>query len=250
MRVRAALTKTLKLGQILAEPSYRQALLRTGVAATTEHRNVVFPREYGTIIDVGANRGQFALFALHRFPGARIYCFEPGPDAYPKLLSVVGKKARTRQVAVGAAEGTMRLNVAHTDDSSSLLQPTTLQTTTFPGTGAARSMDVDVKPLDALLDPASIATPFLLKVDVQGYEHEVIGGAPGLLATDGDLLIECSFAELYAGQALADEVIATLLPLGYRLRGVYSVVSGSDGPLQGDFLFSRCSPNNSSETTA
>ncbi len=213
-----------------------------GVAATTEHEGVVFPREYGTVIDVGANRGQFALFALHRFPRARIVCFEPLPNAFQKLAQVVGHDPRisVQQCAIGAVEETLSLNVTRRDDSSSLFKPTYLQTHTFSNTNAVSSVDVAVRRLDDVIDTCSLSCPFLLKIDVQGFELEVIRGAERLLREDGDILVEASFAELYKGQALADEVVATLLSQGYRLRGISSLTHGLDGAsLQGDFLFSR-----------
>jgi FkbM family methyltransferase len=239
--LRNTVHRVTKLRRVLVEPSYRRALAR-GVAATTEHETVTFPREYGTVIDVGANRGQFALFALHRFPRADIFCFEPLSEAYQKLAQVVGHKSRVsiQQCAIGATEGTLSLNVTRNDDSSSLLEPTELQTHTFSNTNAISSVNVAVKRLDDVIDAGSLSCPFLLKIDVQGFELEVIKGAQRLLGEDGDLLVESSFAELYANQAMADEVVATLLSQGYRLRGIFSLVHGLDGaPLQGDFLFSR-----------
>jgi FkbM family methyltransferase len=225
----------------MAEPSYRRALMR-GVAATTEHEHVVFPREYGTVIDVGANRGQFALFALRRFPKAQLLCFEPLVDAHRKLTEVVGSdpRARIERCAIGSVDGSLSLNVTRSDDSSSLLEPTALQLQTFPKTDATSSQEVSVKRLDDIIDAETLMPPFLLKIDVQGFELEVIKGAQRLLSEDGDLLVESSFAELYADQALADEVVATLLPQGFRLRGIFSLTHGLDGaPLQGDFLFSK-----------
>jgi FkbM family methyltransferase len=240
--LRETLHKAGKLRRVLAEPSYRQALLRGGVAATTEHEKVVFPREYRTVIDVGANRGQFALFARRRFPDAELFCFEPLPEAHRKLTEVVGRDqgVRLEQCAIGAVEGSMSLNVSRSDDSSSLLRPTSLQLRTFPKTDAVSSINVNTKTLDGAIDTERLRPPFLLKIDVQGFELEVIRGAERLLGQDGDLLVESSFAELYDGQALADELVAALLAQGYRLRGISSLTKGLDGsPLQADFLFAR-----------
>jgi FkbM family methyltransferase len=213
-----------------------------GVAATTEHEHVAFPREYRTVIDVGANRGQFAVFALHRFPNAQLFCFEPLPKAHHKLTEVVGDNPQVRieQSAIGTVDGRLSLNVTRSDDSSSLLQPTALQLQTFPDTDAISSTDVRVSRLDNVISLADVRLPFLLKIDVQGFELEVLTGATHLLEGDGDILVESSFAELYAGQALADDVIALLHSSGYRLRGIYSLTKGLDGaPLQADFFFSR-----------
>lgn len=238
---RKALHRAKKLGRVLREPSYRSALSH-GVAAATEHEAVAFARDYRTVIDVGANRGQFAVFALRRFPRAQLHCFEPLPDAHKKLTAVVGADTRVHieRCAIGSASGHMRLNVTRSDDSSSLLEPTALQLHNFPDTDAVASEDVKIARLDEIIDLETLALPFLLKIDVQGFELEVLNGAHGILQQDGDILVESSFAELYSGQALADEVVALLLAQQYRLRGIFSITKGLDGvPLQGDFLFSR-----------
>ncbi len=54
--------------QLLAVPAYRRALLAHRVAASIEHEEQPFAEFYGTVIDVGSNRGQFAVFARHRWP--------------------------------------------------------------------------------------------------------------------------------------------------------------------------------------
>jgi FkbM family methyltransferase len=238
MRLGDAFAKGVKLGRLLAVGEYRRMLVRTRVAAAVEHDRVRFARGYRSIIDVGANRGQFAIFARHRFPTAQLWCFEPGRDAFAKLVEVIGDHAHCVNCALGEAEGSAELHVARADDSSSLLVPTALQTDTYAEASITCAVTVEVKALDDFVD--AIDAPFLLKMDVQGYELEVLRGGRRLLDGDGDLLIECSFRELYAAQPLADEIIAFVRPFGYRLRGVSSVSRGADGtPLQGDFFFSR-----------
>jgi FkbM family methyltransferase len=233
--------KAVKLLRILSRSDYRHAI-RQGVAAAVEHEQVVFPRTYRSVIDVGANRGQFALFALRRFPEASLTCFEPLPAAHSKLHAVVGHDAKvsSHQCAVGAKGGSLSLNVTRSDDSSSLLKPTALQLRTFRDTDTVSSTQVDVVSLDDVIDLGGLAEPFLLKIDVQGYELEVLRGAEQLLQKDGDVLVEASFAEFYEGQALIDEVVVEMYTSGYRLRGIFSIAKSSDGtPLQGDLLFSR-----------
>jgi hypothetical protein len=60
-------SRVQKLLGILREPFYRSAL-RHGVAASIEHEAIPLRTDFRTVIDVGANRGQFALFAAHHFP--------------------------------------------------------------------------------------------------------------------------------------------------------------------------------------
>jgi len=51
---------------------------------------------------------------------------------------------------------------------------------------------------------------------------------------------ECSFMELYEGQAMADEVIAYLRTHGFQLQGIYNMSCDRQGrAIQSDFLFSN-----------
>lgn len=78
-------------------------------------------------------------------------------------------------------------------------------------------------------------------MDVQGFELPALAGCEGLLDRFAWIYVECWFMELYAGQALADAVIAWLRDRGLRLAGVYNMSDDSDGrAVQADFLFGRC----------
>lgn len=227
-----------KLARLTSNPGYWPAL-KSGVAASVEHSRIPFRPDIRTVLDVGASRGQFALFALQRFPGAMVICFEPLPGPLADLKGVLGDSVETVESAVGAEPGRATINVSTRDDSSSLLPIGRRQVEEFPGTGAADSLEVEVTTLDrALADPP--ARPCLLKIDVQGLELEVLKGAGRTLEAVDEALIECSFVELYEGQAMADEVVAFLLERGLRLAGVHEVAYSSEGrAIQADFHFRR-----------
>ncbi len=65
-------------------------------------------------------------------------------------------------------------------------------------------------------------------------------GCEELLPKFSHLYIECSFVELYAGQALAPQVIAWLEERGFVLTSIHNLCYGKNGlAVQGDFLFTR-----------
>jgi FkbM family methyltransferase len=228
-----------KLARLGRRPAYWPAL-RAGVAASVEHGDVDFRDDVRTVLDVGASRGQFAVFAANRWPEARLICFEPLPDARSRLERVVpAGRADVHPVALGTEPGEVEMHVSARDDSSSLLPIGPGQTTAFPGTEEAGTQRVRVDVLENHVS-ADLARPVLLKIDVQGFELDVLEGAGGALAHIDELYVECSFLELYTGQALADEVVAFLRGRGFRLAGVYGVVRRADGTsVQADFLFRR-----------
>ncbi len=237
-RLRLARTRTIKLWRLVREPAY-WAPARNGVVASVEHTHVPFSSDFGTILDVGASRGQFALLAARRFPSARIVCFEPLPGPRKRLSEVLGDRVGLVPAAVGAEAGTAVVNVSAQDDSSSLLPIGPRQTAEFPGTQRVASAQVEVRTLAEVLT-AELPAPRLLKIDVQGHELDVLRGAGDALSLIDEVFVECSFTELYEGQALADQVIGFLLQRGLRLVDVAGLARGVDGSaLQADLLFRR-----------
>ena len=237
-RLRLTRLRARKLVRLLGDRTYWPAL-RNGVAASVEHASIPFGSGIRTVLDVGASRGQFALFAGSRFKGAKIISFEPLPEAMADLKRVLGHEVETHQTAVGSVSGHAWINVSGNDDSSSLLAIGPRQEVEFPGTAAVGSIEVPVTTLDEVLTD-DLARPCLLKIDVQGLELEVLKGATKTLQSVDEALVECSFVELYEGQAMADEVVVHLRKAGLRLAGVYEVVHAADGTaIQADFLFRR-----------
>lgn len=232
--------KLVKGVRVAAVPAYRPAL-RKGVAPSIELNGLDLPDGIATVFDVGANRGQFMLWASHRFPGARIWSFEPLPAAREVLASVVpeGRDVTISPLGLGAAAGRSAFHVAQADDSSSLLEAGEEQLRMAPGSAAGEKIEIEVARLDETVE-ADFARPALLKIDVQGTELDVLEGAAGLLGRIDFILAECSFVELYRGQALAHEVIAFLAGRGFRLVGICSPTTGAGGrTVQADLLFAQ-----------
>jgi FkbM family methyltransferase len=245
MRAMASLSQNVargrKLISVLREPAFRKPL-RYGVAASVEHDAIPMRSDYRTVIDAGANRGQFAVFAARRFPGASLICFEPLPEPGGVLRRALGASGRLtlHQVALGAEAGEAEFHVSAADDSSSLLPIGPRQRATFPGTEERSTETVQVRRLDEMVRAEQTNSPVLLKIDVQGGELGVLKGAEALLPRVDAVLVEVSFVELYSGQPLADDVWEFLRAHGLSCRGVWSLAYGSRGEcLQGDLLFAR-----------
>jgi FkbM family methyltransferase len=236
------MTRLQKLARVLAYSPWLKALLAHRVAAGVEHLHSLSGLQCLTVVDVGANRGQFSLLARRLFPAARIIAFEPltGPARVYRAVFDRDPAVILHAVALGRSTGPARMHVAQDDDSSSLLPITPLQEKLFPGTGEYARETVSVGPLDAFVSESDVWPPALLKIDVQGYELEALKGCEALLDRFVYVYVECSFMELYAGQAVASEVIAFLYERGFELRGVYDVAYDRKGlAVQADFLFVR-----------
>jgi hypothetical protein len=147
-------------------------------------------------------------------------------------------------IAIGPKRTTATIHISARDDSSSLLPISSLQNTLFPGTAERGTETIQVEPLSARLSEADIVSPALLKLDVQGYELKALEGCADLLSCFAYVYVECSFFELYVGQALADEVVEFLQDRGFRLRGIYNMTYDGDGKaVQADFFFAAFPQN-------
>lgn len=210
------------------------------VAAATEHLSAIQFCEPNTLLDAGANKGQFSLAFRALRPDAHIVAFEPLPEAADIFDRMFSRDQLTQlqRVALGGTEGLAKFHIADRADSSSLLKPGEGQERAF-GVRSARTVQAPVKRLDACVDFAALPHPIFLKVDVQGGELGVFEGCDQLSAVDF-IYVELSFVELYIGQPLFEDVTAYLSGRGFKTIGVFNqVVTDEFGPTQVDVLFQR-----------
>ncbi len=161
-----------KILSALTSPGQTRALLRYRVLAGNEHREVLTP-QIRSVVDIGANRGQFALAVRAHLPEARIVSFEPlaGPAATYRAIFADDELTQLHACAVGAQHQRRKMHVAARDDSSSLLPVSEAQSANYPGTQTIALTEVEVIPLEHAVAPGSLPRPSMLKIDVQGSEY-------------------------------------------------------------------------------
>lgn len=235
------LLRLKKLRVILFNSVLRQALLRHCVMGGVEHI-AVLDKKLATVVDIGANRGQFALAARQWAPNAHVTSFEPLPGPAQVFRSVFagGDRVTLHEAAIGPQAEQSEMHVSARDDSSSLLPIADLQSKMFPGTAEVSTIVVRVAPLETFVKADEIVSPAMLKLDVQGFEYEALCGCESLLARFDFVYCECSFVELYSGQKLAADVIDWLSDRGFCLKGMFNPAYDAQGQaVQADFLFVR-----------
>jgi len=234
--------KLKKLLACLLRPTFARGLFVAGVAAGVEHKSLFdqLPA-LGTVLDIGANSGQFALAVRAYCPSAQVLAFEPLARPAQKFVKVHGRdpKVKLIQAAVGENESALDMHVSARDDSSSLLEITERQVATYPGTEEVASERVRVARLLTLVGRSEIEAPALLKIDVQGYEMQVLKGSSEAIDLFHYIYVECSFVEFYAHQALAPDVTAWLESRGFRLRALLNKSFSGGELVQADHLFVR-----------
>ena len=117
---------TLRKGAYCAVHPRLWPQLAGGVAPAIEHTTALQRFAFRTVVDVGANRGQFAMLARALFPDAYIFAFEPlaaPAKLFRRYLDGDGR-IHLFDNAIGERAGARTIFVATQDDSSSLLQPT------------------------------------------------------------------------------------------------------------------------------
>jgi FkbM family methyltransferase len=231
--------KLKKLAVCSSNAVWRRGLYH-GVGAAIEHDAYFKHFNFRTIVDVGANAGQFSLVMKKNFPRANIYSFEPLPKPFKKFLSVFENDSNVKvfNSAIGPHVTDTEIHVSGRDDSSSLLPISDLQNQIFPGTAAVRTEKILMGPLSEYLSEDQIKGPSLLKLDVQGFELDALKGCLVFIRTFDMVYCECSFVELYVGQALACEVISYMSECGFRLEGLQNVAYDHEGKtVQADCIF-------------
>lgn len=239
-RMRRAAAIGRKALRLLIRPALARAMLRHKVAAAIEHLEAIEHSAAATLIDIGANKGQFSLAFRAIRPEAPIIAFEPLDEAARVYEALFKGDARVtlHRVALADVEGEAEFHVTDRRDSSSLLKPGRGQSEAF-GVADELTITVPVRRLDSCVAFAGMARPIMVKIDVQGAELSVLKGCRALEGADF-LYVELSFVELYEGQALFRDVFDYLAGRGFTLAGVFNQVATERfGPTQADFLFKR-----------
>jgi FkbM family methyltransferase len=176
------------------------------------------------VLDVGANVGGYARLLRRIGYRGRIVSFEPNPSAFATLFA----DFRTDPlwsgfpVALGSAAASADFHIATSDNESSFLDRP-------QSDWIARVERVEVVRLDSMF--GSIIQPLgqptvLLKMDTQGYDLEVIGGAAGCLKQILALQSEVSVQPLYENMPHYTKALATYESLGFSLLNLSPVLRG------------------------
>jgi FkbM family methyltransferase len=173
-----------------------------------------------TVIDIGANVGQFAKEIRSTLPDAEIISFEPIKECYDALVASFAKDTRFRayNMALGTENTTLNMNKSAYTPSSSLLPMATKHKELFPHTEAQTTETVQVKRLDDVLSDQKLPQGILIKIDVQGFEDKVIQGGLETFKKASVAIIETSFSPFYEGQPLFDDIYQKMSALGFSYR--------------------------------
>lgn len=233
--------RVIKLLTILTRPEYIVPLIK-GIVPGIEHERFLRNIDCKYLVDIGANRGQFTIVAKKIFPEIKVHAFEPLAEPGDIFSSFFGDDSsiELHRIAIGPKNQVATIHISAKDHSSSLLPIGDKQVDLFPYTYEVDQCEVPIRSLEDVLDREEIKENALIKIDVQGYELEVLKGCESLLGSFEHVYVECSFVELYHGQAFAQDIISYLETRRFGLCGFYNVYYSKEGEtIQADLYFSK-----------
>jgi FkbM family methyltransferase len=236
--------KALNVAPLVAQHPRLLPLMRQGVHPEIFTRlNGAWLREGNirTVLDIGANTGQFSRTIHALLPEATVYAFEPQEDCFETIQRSFAGSPRMHVVrtAVGDEDGEITFHRNAFSQSSSVLQLTDLHKEAFPWVTESQEIKVPIHRLDSLQSDLDPTPSILIKIDVQGYEDRVLLGGEQVVRQAIFVLIETAFDRLYEGEANFSGVYDIMTGYGFRYAGnLDQTTNPSSGlPLYADALF-------------
>jgi len=195
-----------------------------------------------TVLDVGANVGQFASELRQGGFKGRIVSFEPLSEAY----AILCKKAKNdsgwlihSRGALGNQDGETTINVAGNSVSSSILDMNKSHSSAAQESAYTGSETINIQKIDSIADQYLSNNKTFLKIDTQGFESQILDGAVNTLPDIQGILLETSLIELYKGEVLWQDMINRLEKDGFTIWSIERGFTDSQNgrTLQCDVVF-------------
>lgn len=173
------------------------------------------------VLDVGANQGQYGRLLRQAGYAGPILSFEPLAEPRIALAREAGEDPLWRlapPLALGDRAGEATIDVSAESDMSSILPQAQMLRDCSPSSAVLERRRVAIARLDAqtaLLDPAW--QRLHLKIDVQGYEPQVLDGASALMPRVATLQLELALEPVYVGETGWRAMVDRLAVAGFRL---------------------------------
>jgi FkbM family methyltransferase len=170
------------------------------------------------VIDVGASDGQWTRHCQRVFPNAAYFLVE-ARDTHEKALRAFRIESPNIDFAI-CTLGSQTQTAAIYEHGNQ----TSVLTSEYADAPQTTCTTVELKTLDTLITPKQLTGPTIIKLDVQGYELEVLRGGERLLETPHVqfLLAEVSMRRIYDSAPLAHEVIQFAADHDFRIFDICS----------------------------
>ena len=203
-------------------------IVRYRPANDPDQRLVHLLERYGvkTLVDVGANVGQFAKRIIAAGYPNKVLSFEPVSSSHSMLLKNAEDYDQwrvARRCALGGERRKVMVNIAGNSESSSLLPMLERHVSALPVSKYLGAEETELVRLDDVLEEylaADEGKSLALKMDVQGFEGEVLDGAPQTLKYIKVIYTEMSLCPLYDREVPFFDLYSRIIKLGFRCVGI------------------------------
>ena len=188
-----------------------------------------------SVIDVGANVGQFGLDIRRQGFKGLIVSYEPVKKTFGLLTQTIRQHQpwKSFQLGLGAEESKRVINISGNDGlSSSLLEMRSLHLKNFPDSATVAKERISISTIDKQLEVLGLRPQeIMLKLDVQGFEAEVLKGASQTLSKIPLVYLEVSIIPLYEEEISFLPILIELSKFGHEVVDVFRGIKGSNGQL-------------------
>ena len=194
-----------------------------------------------TVLDVGANVGEWAAEALKRNPRAVVHCFEPCSATYACLVkNLAGQKTVLNRCGLSDKSGTGEIHlIDETSEANSLFSQPGVPDQAMP----TRSEKVDLTSIDQYASRNNLSKIDFLKIDCEGNEIPVLRGASETLSKNIVKAVQFEYNVTYLpGRFQLKDAFDLLQPWGFRLYKITPkrlIFKGSYSVTDEDYRFSN-----------
>lgn len=179
-----------------------------------------------TVLDIGAYTGDTARIFRRLYPRARLCCFEPQAGPLQILSTWAATQHGCVQVmpfGLGNRNGDVEMTCfPDLEVCSSLIRVDPARLARVPRLQRSVPARVPIRRLDDVAATLVLEDALLVKIDVEGYESEVIAGGAGVMRRAAACIIEVNLRQRYAEQPALREMLDGMASLGLDFAGVLS----------------------------
>ena len=201
-------------------PLIRAAYKRLGIIHLGRRRvrdliDFIQDRKIDTVIDVGANVGQFGEGLRAEGFRGRIISFEPIAAVYQEMAKKAAADGnwQAHRCGLGSEPGTAQIHVSELTVFSSILDMTSTANLHDSRTAVSRTEEIEIRTLDQVA--ADLTGNILLKIDAQGYERQVIEGGRETIARVLGIQLELPVIRVYEGEWQFHEALKYMADIGF-----------------------------------
>ena len=193
-------------------------------------------KKIDTLLDIGANSGQYASEMRGYGYKGNIVSFEPLKDTFEELkaTSIKDNNWLVNNYALGDENVTSLINVSGNSVSSSILNMLPSHLNSAPESKYVDKEKIQIKKLDSIFDSfCGVGNKVMMKIDVQGFEKNVLDGADESLNNIEIIQLEMSIVPLYENETTFIDMINYLDDKSFKL---FSLENGYFDPHTGKLL--------------